>query len=153
MRRELIGLLNLRGCRFEYGSLIGRLPRLEHDGSLWLGHGAGEREATYWPDRWPEGETELRAVGGGHYYGRFVLEPVPGPLPSQQARRVAVALAAQAAPPWTRPVSRTAAERPRRTCEPMSHRGAAAPSRFCVRAASRVPARPYGARQEVLTPV
>ncbi|WP_327363771.1 DUF4118 domain-containing protein [Streptomyces sp. NBC_01296] len=96
VRRELIGLLNLRGCRFEYGSLIGRLPRLEHDGSLWLGHAAGEREATYWPDRWPEGETELRAVGGGHYYGRFVLEPVPGPLPAQQARRVAVALAAQA---------------------------------------------------------
>ncbi|WP_328622470.1 DUF4118 domain-containing protein [Streptomyces sp. NBC_00354] len=96
VRRELIGLLNLRGCRFEYGSLIGHLPCLEHDGSLWLGHGTGETEAMYWPDAWPEGETELRAVGGGHYYGRFLLDPTPGPLPSEQARLVAVALAAQA---------------------------------------------------------
>ncbi|MFE6844153.1 hypothetical protein [Streptomyces sp. NPDC057686] len=97
VRRELVGLLQLRGCRFEYGSLIGRLPRPEHDGSLWLGHGTGESGATYWPDRWPDGETELRAVGGGHYYGRpLLLDPAPGPLPSEQARNVAVALAAQA---------------------------------------------------------
>ncbi|MFI5672027.1 DUF4118 domain-containing protein [Streptomyces sp. NPDC051704] len=96
VRHELIGLLDLRGCRFEYGSLIGHLPRMEHDGTLWLGHGTGETEATYWPERWPDGETELRAVGGGHYYGRFVLDPVPGPLPSEQARLVAVTLAAQA---------------------------------------------------------
>ncbi|WP_406180220.1 DUF4118 domain-containing protein [Streptomyces sp. NBC_01006] len=96
VRHELIGLLNLRDCRFEYGSLIGHLPRLEHDGALWLGLDTGETEATYWPDRWPEGETELRALGGGHYYGRFLLDPIPGPLPSEQARLVAVALAAQA---------------------------------------------------------
>ncbi|MFD5513218.1 DUF4118 domain-containing protein [Streptomyces sp. NPDC127051] len=96
VRHELIGLLNLRDCRFEYGSLMGHLPRLEHDGALWLGLDTGENEATYWPDRWPEGETELRALGGGHYYGRFLLDPVPGPLPSEQARLVAVALAAQA---------------------------------------------------------
>lgn len=34
VRRELVGLLRLRGCRFEYGTLIGHRPRLEHDGSL-----------------------------------------------------------------------------------------------------------------------
>ncbi|KMO97839.1 hypothetical protein [Streptomyces roseus] len=45
---------------------------------------------------WPDGETELRVVGGGHYYGRFVLDPHPGPLPPEQDRIVAVALAAQA---------------------------------------------------------
>ncbi|MFE4636109.1 hypothetical protein ACFRJ1_22400 [Streptomyces sp. NPDC056773] len=28
VRRELVGLLGLRGCRFEYGTLMGGLPRL-----------------------------------------------------------------------------------------------------------------------------
>ncbi|WP_405828945.1 DUF4118 domain-containing protein [Streptomyces sp. NBC_00105] len=92
VRRELVGLLGLRGCRFEYGRLTGRLPRLEHDGSVWL---RGGSVITEYAD-WPEGETELRAVGGGHYYGRFLLDARPGPLPAEQARQVAVALAAQA---------------------------------------------------------
>lgn len=93
VRRELVGLLGLRGCRFEYGTLLGNLPRLEHGGGLWLRHG---NRITEYAD-WPEGETELRAVGGGHYYGRFLLDPHPGrPLPSEEARLVAVALAAQA---------------------------------------------------------
>ncbi|MFD4246810.1 DUF4118 domain-containing protein [Streptomyces sp. NPDC058525] len=93
VRRELVGLLGLRGCRFEYGTLMGHLPRLEHDGSLWLRRGRHVAEYA----EWPEGETELRAVGGGHYYGRYLLDPLPGrPLPSEEARLVAVALAAQA---------------------------------------------------------
>ncbi|MER6445973.1 histidine kinase [Streptomyces venezuelae] len=93
VRRELVGLLGLRGCRFEYGTLMGQLPRLEHDGSVWLRRGRRITEYTEWPD----GETELRAVGGGHYYGRFLLDPSPGrPLPPEEARLVAVALAAQA---------------------------------------------------------
>ncbi|WP_371614001.1 DUF4118 domain-containing protein [Streptomyces sp. NBC_00454] len=92
VRRELVGLLGLRGCRFEYGSLMGRLPRLERDGSLWLRRGG---RITQYAD-WPDGETELRAVGGGHYYGRFLLDPLPDrPLPPEEARLVAVALAAQ----------------------------------------------------------
>jgi hypothetical protein len=90
VRRELIGLLGLRDCRFEYGRLLGHRPRLEHDGSLWLRQGG--RVVSY--ATWPEGESELRAVGGGHYYGRFLLDPVPGPLPPEEARLVAVALAA-----------------------------------------------------------
>ncbi|MGZ9935111.1 DUF4118 domain-containing protein [Streptomyces sp. NC-S4] len=93
VRQELVGLLGLRGCRFEYGTLMGHLPRLEHDGSLWLRRGSRITEYA----EWPEGETELRAVGGGHYYGRFLLDPYPGrPLPPEEARLVAVALAAQA---------------------------------------------------------
>ncbi|MER5929062.1 DUF4118 domain-containing protein [Streptomyces sp. NPDC002054] len=92
VRRELIGLLELRGCRFEYGTLLGHLPRLEHDGSLWLR--LGDRITEY--AEWPEGETELRVIGGGHYYGRYLLDPRPGPLPPEQARLVAVALAGQA---------------------------------------------------------
>ncbi|WP_199810413.1 MULTISPECIES: hypothetical protein [unclassified Streptomyces] len=39
VRRELVGLLRLRSCRFEYGSLTGHRPRLEHDGGLWLSRG------------------------------------------------------------------------------------------------------------------
>ncbi|MGW6577156.1 DUF4118 domain-containing protein [Streptomyces sp. NPDC054945] len=92
VRRELVGLLGLRGCRFEYGTLMGNLPRMEHDGGLWL-HRPGR--VTEYAD-WPAGETELRVVGGGHYYGRFLLDPLPGPLPSEEDRLVAVALAAQA---------------------------------------------------------
>ncbi|MFI5867509.1 histidine kinase [Streptomyces sp. NPDC051546] len=93
VRRELVGLLGLRNCRFEYGTLMGNLPRLEYGGGLWLRRGT---RITQYAD-WPEGETELRAVGGGHYYGRFLLEPHPGrPLPTEEARLVAVALAAQA---------------------------------------------------------
>ncbi|MFE5767251.1 DUF4118 domain-containing protein [Streptomyces sp. NPDC056485] len=92
VRRELVGLLGLRGCRFEYGTLMGNLPRLEHDGGLWL-HRPGR--LTEYAD-WPDGPTELRVVGGGHYYGRFLLDPLPGPLPPEQDRLVAVALAAQA---------------------------------------------------------
>ncbi|MFG2989067.1 DUF4118 domain-containing protein [Streptomyces sp. NPDC048257] len=93
VRQELVGLLRLRGCRFEYGTLIGRRPRLERDGGLWLRRGS---EVTGYAD-WPDGETELRVVGGGHYYGRFLLDPFPGhPLPPEEARSVAVALAALA---------------------------------------------------------
>ncbi|MER6447211.1 histidine kinase [Streptomyces venezuelae] len=93
VRQELVRLLDLRGCRFEYGSLIGHRPRLEHDGRLWLRRGGS---VTGYAD-WPDGETELRVVGGGHYYGRFLLDPLPGHrLPPEEARSVAVALAALA---------------------------------------------------------
>ncbi|MFJ6485040.1 DUF4118 domain-containing protein [Streptomyces sp. NPDC091682] len=93
VRRELVGLLGLRGCRFEYGTLMGHLPRLEHGGGLWLRRPGRITEYADWPD----GKTELRVVGGGHYYGRFLLDPHPGsPLPPEEARLVAVALAAQA---------------------------------------------------------
>lgn len=73
--------------------LMGSLPRLEHGGGVWLRRG---NRITEYAD-WPEGGTELRAVGGGHYYGLSLLDPHPGrPLPSEEARLVAVALAAQA---------------------------------------------------------
>lgn len=93
VRRELVGLLGLRGCRFEFGTLTGNLPRLEHDGGLWWRRPGRVTEYADWPD----GETELRVVGGGHYYDRYLLDPLPDdPLPAGEARLVAVALAAQA---------------------------------------------------------
>ncbi|MEU0968714.1 DUF4118 domain-containing protein [Streptomyces sp. NPDC005917] len=91
VRGELTALLGLSGCRFEYGSLLGRPPRLGTDGGLTVGRRAWD------PDRsgWPEGEIELRAYGNGHYLGRFMLTPGPGPVPPLRARLVAVTLAEQ----------------------------------------------------------
>ncbi|MEU4932906.1 DUF4118 domain-containing protein [Streptomyces yokosukanensis] len=91
VRGELTGLLGLRACRFEYGSLLGRPPRLEPDGGVTVGRRAWDPDA----DGWPEGEIELRAYGNGHYLGRFMLTPGPGPVPPLQARLVAVTLADQ----------------------------------------------------------
>lgn len=89
VRKELIGLLDLRDCRFEYGMLLGRPPRLEADGTVQTRYG-------YWPadeSGLPDQEIELRAFGNGQYYGRFMMTPRPGSRPPLQARLVAVTLA------------------------------------------------------------
>lgn len=91
VRTELTDLLGLRACRFEYGTLMGRPPRLEKDGSVTVGRRPWNPDT----DGWPEGEIELRAYGNGHYLGRFMLVPDPGAAPSLQARLVAVTLADQ----------------------------------------------------------
>ncbi|MFE9557545.1 DUF4118 domain-containing protein [Streptomyces sp. NPDC006703] len=94
VRDQLIDLLALDGCRFEYGTLLGHPPGLEEDGEVITARGARwdvERHG------WPRGqEIELRAVGKGHYYGRFMLRPRPGEVVPLQARLVAVTLAGQA---------------------------------------------------------
>ncbi|GAA0492338.1 DUF4118 domain-containing protein [Streptomyces olivaceiscleroticus] len=92
VRRDLTDILGLRSCRFEYGSLLGHPARLEQDGSISIGR--TRRYADQ--EDWPTGEIELRAMGNGHYYGRFLLTPEPGPMPPLQARLVAVTLADQA---------------------------------------------------------
>ncbi|MFG2625022.1 hypothetical protein [Streptomyces sp. NPDC048473] len=89
VRRQLVDVLRLQGCRFEYGSLLGQPPRLEQDGGVVV----GRRHWDVDRDGWPEGETELRASASGHYSGRFMLRPTPGTVPSLQARLVAVTLA------------------------------------------------------------
>jgi len=93
VRDQLVSLLDLRDCRFEYGKLMGSPPRLESDGTIVTRHG-----------RWdvdqfglPAGETELRTFAGGRYFGRFMLTPNPGSGPSLQARLVAGTLAETAA--------------------------------------------------------
>jgi hypothetical protein len=92
VRTELTDLLGLRSCRFEYGTLLGRPPRLEKDGSVTVGRHSWNPDT----DGRPGGEIELRAYGNGRYLGRFMLTPGPGPVPSLQARLVAVTLADQA---------------------------------------------------------
>jgi K+-sensing histidine kinase KdpD len=89
---QLIGLLGLEACRFEYGSLLGHPPRLEPDGTIAVRHRNWEVE------RWglPAAEIELRTFCNGQFCGRFMLRPKPGTKPSLQARLVAVTLADQA---------------------------------------------------------
>lgn len=92
VREQLIGLLNLEGSRFEYGSLLGHPPRLEPDGTVVTGYTRWDVEQQGLPGE----EIELRTFGNGQYYGRFMLTPKPGAKPSLQARLVAVTLADQA---------------------------------------------------------
>ncbi|MFI6647017.1 DUF4118 domain-containing protein [Streptomyces sp. NPDC050529] len=90
VRGELIRLLDLQGCRFEYGTLLGRPPRLEQNGDVV----AGRRTWDSARRGQPQEEIELRATGNGHYYGRFMLLPPAGTEPAPlQARLVAVTLA------------------------------------------------------------
>ncbi|MFD8208701.1 DUF4118 domain-containing protein [Streptomyces sp. NPDC059695] len=94
VRQELVEVLELRGCRFEYGTLVGRPPRLEPDGSVKVDGWVWDLER----QGWPEGEIELRALAHGRYQGRFMMTPEPGSVPpSLEARLVAADLAAQAA--------------------------------------------------------
>jgi hypothetical protein len=92
VKKQLTDLLNLRECRFEYGSLLGHPPRLEQDGTVTVGRRHWDVERRGLPDE----EIELRTFGNGHFYGRFMLCPAPGAAPSLQARLVAVTLADQA---------------------------------------------------------
>jgi hypothetical protein len=88
VRQQLTDLLELRECRFEYGRLVGHLPRLEQDGTVVAGLKRWDA-ARGLPDR----EIELRAYGNGRFYGRFLLQPRPGATPPLQARLVALTLA------------------------------------------------------------
>lgn len=88
VRNQLIDLLELRECRFEYGRLLGRPPRLEQDGAVVAGLKRWDAD-----DGLPEQEIELRAYGNGRFYGRFMLQPKPGAAPPIEARLVAITLA------------------------------------------------------------
>jgi hypothetical protein len=92
VREQLIAVLDLQECRFEYGVLLGHPPRIESDGTVLAGRGRWDGETVGLPG----GEIELRVFGGGQYYGRFMMTPKPGSRPSLQARLVAVTLADQA---------------------------------------------------------
>jgi Domain of unknown function (DUF4118) len=89
VREQLIDVLDLRDCRFEYGVLLGHPPRLERDGSVMTPNGR-------WPvdvSGLPQEDIELRVFDRGQYYGRFMMTPNPGSAPPLQARLVAVTLA------------------------------------------------------------
>jgi hypothetical protein len=91
VRLQLISLLDLRECRFEYGVLLGHPPRLEPDGTVLAARGQWDVAKAGLPDE----EIELRVFGNSQYCGRFMMRPKPGSRPSLQARLVAVTLADQ----------------------------------------------------------
>jgi K+-sensing histidine kinase KdpD len=79
VRQQLVGLLDLDGSRFEYGSLLGHPPRLEPDGTVTDGRGRWNVEHA----GLPAAEIELRTFGQGQYYGRFMLAPKRGAKPKR----------------------------------------------------------------------
>ncbi len=89
VREQLISVLDLRDCRFEYGVLLGHPPRLEQDGTVMTRNGRWDVDLSGLPQE----EVELRTFGNGRYYGRFMMTPRPDARPSLQARLVAVTLA------------------------------------------------------------
>jgi hypothetical protein len=91
VRQQLLQVLNLRDCRFEYGTLLGNPPRLERDGAVITGRRTWDVDRHGLPDE----DVELRTYHNGSYYGRFMLRGTPGPPPSLEARLVAVTLADQ----------------------------------------------------------
>lgn len=93
VRAQLVVLLDLAGCRFEYGSLLGHPPRLERDGTVLAGH------QRY--DAGRSGDALRRGRAGDARQRRPVLRPVhahaeAGSRPSLQARLVAITLGDQA---------------------------------------------------------
>ena len=91
VKDQLISVLGLEDCRFEYGTLLGHPPRLEPDGTVVIGHSHWDVEQF----GLPAAEIELRVFANGQYYGRFMMRGQPGAKPSLQARLVAVTLADQ----------------------------------------------------------
>ena len=89
VRGQLIDVLDLADCRFEFGKLLGQPPRLEPDGTVTTRYGRYPVDESGLPQE----EVELRTFSNGQYTGRFMLTPNPGSRPSQRARLVAVTLA------------------------------------------------------------
>ncbi len=90
-QEELIALLELRDCRFEYGGGERLRPSIEHDARVFLGGNLWAVEDMGLPGP----EIELLVHRRGSVVGRFVLTPSPGrPVPYQR-RVVAVALTDQ----------------------------------------------------------
>ena len=89
---QLVPLLGLERCRFDYGTGLDH-PRLGHDGTVTWRRRALDVDADGFP---PERPTELLVESGGRFRGRFLLTPRPQSRPTRTERLVAAALADQA---------------------------------------------------------
>jgi K+-sensing histidine kinase KdpD len=90
---QLVQLLSLRSCRFQYGVAgLGRPARLHRDGSITLGELRWAADSEEFP---PDTDAELLVEGGGIFQGRFLMTPAPGARPSLERRLLAVAFADQ----------------------------------------------------------
>jgi K+-sensing histidine kinase KdpD len=90
---QLIRLLSLEACRFQYGVAgLGQPARMRHDGSVTVEDGGWNVDA----EGFPRGtDTELLVEGGGVFQGRFLMTPLPDARPTAEQRLLAVALADQ----------------------------------------------------------
>jgi hypothetical protein len=91
VRRELIKVLALRGCRYEPGIGPGHGIRMDHDGTVVIGEVSWAVNSLGLPGP----ELALLVQRRGQTLGRFVLEPTPGLPVTLQRRVVAVAIADQ----------------------------------------------------------
>jgi K+-sensing histidine kinase KdpD len=90
---QLIRLLSLRSCVFQYGVAgLGRPARLHHDGSVTIGQRRWEADREGLPQNI---DLELLVESGGVFQGRFLMTPVPGARPALESRLLAVAFADQ----------------------------------------------------------
>jgi hypothetical protein len=91
VREKLIGVLDLRSCRYEPGIGPSHGIRMNHDGSVVIG------DVSWAVDNLglPGPELTLLVQRRRQTLGRFVLEPTPGLPVSLQRRVVAVAIADQ----------------------------------------------------------
>ena len=91
--RQLIRVLGLRACRFQYGVAgLGQPARLRDDGQVeWQG-AVWDVERKGLP---VDVDIELLVESGGLLQGRFLLSAAPDTHPTTAQRLVAVTLAAQ----------------------------------------------------------
>jgi K+-sensing histidine kinase KdpD len=90
---QLIRLLSLAACQFQYGVAgLGQPARMRHDGSVTVEDGPWNVDA----EGFPRGtDTELLVESGGVFQGRFLMTPLPDTRPTAEQRLLAVALADQ----------------------------------------------------------
>ena len=90
VREQLVGLLDLEGARFEYGSLLGHPPRLEPDGTVMMGRSRWDVELSGLTDggsraAYLRQRPVLRTV---HAQGQAGLQaPAAGPAGRRHAGR------------------------------------------------------------------
>ena len=90
---QLVQLLSLRSCIFQYGVAgLGRPARLRRDGSVTFGQLRWAADGDGFP---VDTDVELLVEGGGIFQGRFLMTPAPGARPTLERRLLAIAFADQ----------------------------------------------------------
>jgi len=88
---QIVQVMGLAGCRFDYGMGLG-FPRLESDGHVRWRDQVWDVDTHGLP---VDKDTELFVESGGAFMGRFLLKAHQRSRPSRAERMVAAALAAQ----------------------------------------------------------
>jgi len=86
---QLVGVLGATSCRFDRGTGLDH-PRLEPDGRVIWGDLSWDIDGAGLP---VQKETEIRAMCGGRFMGRFLITAAPDTHPPREMRTLAAALA------------------------------------------------------------